>query len=101
MIFNLPDCSHRAENRSSHGQVEARALFTNVSRCEVDGYGFAGITEAGIEQRRLDALAALLHRSIGHTHRDEVPARARRIHVYLDIDQMRINALNGRTEGTE
>ena len=57
------------------------------------------ISEAGIDQRRLDPLAALAHRRIGHADRDEVARCRARIHIHFDIDQMRVDAENGRAAG--
>ncbi len=54
----------------------APSLRTLAGR-QVDGDGLVGVAEAGVHERRLDALAALPHRRVGHADHDEVARRSR------------------------
>jgi len=91
VIFRRRHHAHRAEDAQRHRQIEPRALFLDVGRREIDGHRLVGITEARIEQRAFDALAALAHRGIRHAHGDEVAARSG-VHVHFDIDEVGVNA---------
>ena len=68
--------SHRAQNAERHGQVEACALLAYVGGSQVDGDALIGITESGIDECGLDALAAFADRHIGHTNHSGVARRA-------------------------
>ena len=92
--------AHRAQNPDSHGQIEPRAFLANIGRRQVDGDGFVGIAEAGVQQRRLDALPALAHRRIGHAHGDKI-ARRSVVHIHFDVDQVRFNAEDSGGAGSE
>src|SRR5579859_7146633 len=101
MMVEARDGAHRAQNAERHRQIESRALFAHVRGSEIDGDSFIGIPEPGIDQRALDALAALANRGIGHTYSDEVARRAGLVHVDFNIDQMSIDAVNGGAERLE
>ena len=83
------------------GRSNPAPSFAHVGRREVDGDGFVGIAESGIDERGLDALAALAHRHVGHTDRDEIARRARLVHVDFDIDQVSIDAVYGSAASLE
>jgi hypothetical protein len=56
---------------------------------------------ARIDERGFDAFATLLHRRIGHAHGDEVLRHGGFVHIHLDIDWARFNAVYGSTTSTE
>ncbi len=101
MFVGSADGAHRAQDAERHRQIETRAFLADVGRRQVDGDGFVRITEAGIEQRGLDALAALAHGRIGHADRDEIARVAAGIHVHLDVDQVRFDSKDSRAAGPE
>ncbi len=101
MVVQARYRAHRAQNAERHRQIEPRALFAHVRRGEIDGDGFVGVPEPGIDQRALDALAALANRRVGHAYSDEIARRARLVHVDFNIDQMSIDAVYGGAERLE
>ena len=86
--------AHGAEDSDRHRQVEARALFADVGRGEIDGHRLVGVSEAGVEERGLDSLPALAHGDVGHTDHAGVLCRTAGIHVDFDVDQVRVNAIH-------
>ena len=95
------DGSHRAQNAERHRQIETRAFLANIGRRKIDGDGLVGITESGIEQRGLDALAAFAHRRIRHADGDEIARVSAGIHIHLDVDQVRFDSKDSRAAGPE
>jgi hypothetical protein len=93
--------AHGPENAHRHRQVEAGPFFADIRGREVDRDRLIRISESGIDQRALDALAALPDRDVRHPDRHEVARRAGLVHVHLDIDQMSIDAIHGGTAGFE
>ena len=59
-----------------------------------------GYPKPEFDQSRLDALATLAHRDVGHPDHSEIARRAR-IHVDFDIDHMSIDAVNDGAAGFE
>ena len=95
------DLAHRAQNPHGHRQIEAGALLAHVGRREIDGHGLIRIAEAGIDERGFDALTAFAHRRIRHPDHNEVARRAGRVHVDFDVDQVRVDAIDGGAAGFE
>ena len=87
--------THRPQNPQRHRQVEAGPFLAHVGGRQVDGELLVGISEARIDQRALDALAALAHGGIGHADHHGIARVARRKHVDFDIDQVSIDAVDG------
>ncbi|HVN05029.1 MAG TPA: hypothetical protein VMT86_11465 [Bryobacteraceae bacterium] len=93
--------AHGAQDADGHRQIESSAFLAHVGRSQVDGDRLVGITEAGVEQRRLDALAAFAHCRVRHADRDKV-ARTAGVHVYFHVDSLRLDAKQrGRTGSKE
>ena len=88
--------SHGAQDAERHRQVEAAALLAHAGRRQIDGEGFIGISEAGVDQRGLDAFAALAHGDIGHPNHARIARRAVG-EVDFDIDTVRVDPIDSRT----
>ena len=83
------DRARRRQEPERDRQVEADALLPHVRRREVDGHPLEREREAGVPDRRADALPALAHRGIRQAHRRE---RGQPLaHVDLDADQRRVD----------
>ena len=79
---------HRRQQRERDRQVVVRAFLGQVGRGEVDGDPLGRQCEAERGQRRLHALAALVHRLVGQS--DEVEARQPRRDLALHLDRARL-----------
>ena len=88
--------AHGAQKAEGHRQVEARAFFADVGGSEVDRDGFTRVAEARVDERRLDAFAALADRRIRQADGDEVTVGPSGVQVDLDVDRVGINAEDGR-----
>jgi site-specific DNA recombinase len=93
--------AHCAEDSHRHREIETGSLFADVSGSQIDRYGLAGPTKAGVDQRRLDTFAALPNRRVGHTDSNEIARRAELVQIDFDINQVSINAENRSAEGLE
>src|SRR5580658_3339887 len=100
MLRGWSHYAHGAQNPDRHRQIESRAFLAHVSRRQVDSHTLAGISEAGIHQSALDALAALAHGCIRHPHGDEIPVPSW-IHIHFDIDDVGVNTIDRRGARTE
>ncbi len=76
VLVELFDHAHRAQDAERHRQIEARAFLAHVGRRQVDGDSLVGIAESGVDERALDALAALADGGVGHADHDGVARRA-------------------------
>ena len=83
----------RREQAERDGQVERRALFAHVGRGEVDGDGAARHGQAGVLERRPDAVAALADGAVGQAHHG--PARQVGFDVGFDLDGQRVDSEDG------
>ena len=95
VLFHGTERAHGAQNGHGHGQIETGAFLADIGRGKVDGDGFGRIAEAGVEQRRFNALAAFFYRGVRHANGDEIALGASRIHIDLDVNDVRIDSLNG------
>ena len=101
VMFQPRNAPHGAENPDGHRQIEARSLFADVGRGQVDGERLVGVPEAGVHERGFDPLAALAHGYVGHSHGHGVLGIAGGVQVDFDIDQVSIDAVNGGAEDLE
>ncbi len=76
--------ARRQQERECDGQVEARPLFAQVGRRQVDRDAPRRELEAAVDDRGADALATLLHGRVGQAHDRE--GGGRRHDVGLDLD---------------
>ena len=83
----------RGEDAERDRQIESRPGLWNVGGCEVDGDALQGEVEAGIRERRGDAVASFFYRTLRQPHRDERRQAAR--DVGLDVDQIRVDSQDG------
>ena len=93
--------SHRAENPHRHRQIETGAFLTNIGGRKVDRHRLRRIAEAGVQQRGLDAFARFADCGIRHADGDEVARGAGGIHVDFNIDEVRVNTVNGGATGSK
>jgi len=57
--------AHGAQDAYGDREIEAGAFFAHIGRGQVDGDAFVGVAETGIDERALDALAALADGDVG------------------------------------
>ena len=101
MVFGFRNCTHGAKNGRCHGQVEARAFLAQVSRRKINGDGFTRVAVTGVQQSRFNPFPALLHGGIRHAHCDKVARRTGRVHIDFDVDQVRVDALDGSAKSAK
>lgn len=101
MLVERAHQPHRAQDAERYRKIEPAALLAHAGRRQVDGDGLIGITETRVEHGRLDALAAFAHRDIGHSHHARIGRAAKSVQIDLDLDQMRVDAVNGSRAGFE
>jgi len=92
------DDAHGAEDAHGHREVESGPFLADVGRREIDRDALGRIAKSGVDQGGLDALPAFANCDVRHSDHDRVACRTRREHVYFDIDQVCIDAINGRAE---
>jgi hypothetical protein len=93
----LPGCDEDADR---DWQIERSAVLPYIGRREIDGDPTRRNFEAGVDQRRTDTLATLLHRARGEAHDRPLGQSLRG--VDLDDDVVRIDAdKGGRSDSGE
>ena len=80
----------RGENSERERKIERRAFLARVGGREVDSHLARREIEAGIFQRRLDAIERLLDRALGQA--DQPMRRHSGADVDFDFDRKRVNA---------
>jgi hypothetical protein len=89
----------RAQDADGNGQIEARALLLDIRRSQIDGDVGRRNQVSGVLHRRPHAVAALAHRRIRQTDGVKMVFFGNgSAEVYLDIDEVGIDAVDGCTE---
>ncbi len=84
--------SFRGEDRAGDREVESRSRLAQVSRGKIDRDAPLREDEAGVEDRRLDALASLRDGAVGET--DDREGREPRAQIGLDGHRLRVEAID-------
>ena len=80
-----PDHPGADENAERYRQIECGSFLSDIRRREVDRYPSRRHGEPGVEQRRADALAALLHGARRQPDRRPIRQPVRDVHLDSDV----------------